>query len=208
MDPRAEIRTRINLLPMQAKIAEVEARTASCKARKELTEAQTKATELKAEKIALENEEKRAMIQLYAAAVDAVERLGARQAVEADFEVIDNLKQIGVKIPPKIKSAALLKQTVRGGKCGMKKAKGHGAPLGNQNAKGHGVPMRNTNAVKHGIYLRWESGEGPKDRLPPGAGAEVLKVLTGEKELQEFCARASLLVAQVGVRMAQRPYWK
>ena len=52
------------------------------------------------------------MIALYAAAVDAVERLGAGQAVEADFEVIDNLKQIGVKIPPKIKSAAhLLKQT-------------------------------------------------------------------------------------------------
>ena len=43
---------------------------------------------------------------------DAVERIGAGQAVEADFEVIDNLKQIGVKIPPKIKSAAfLLKQT-------------------------------------------------------------------------------------------------
>ena len=68
--------------------------------------------ELKAEKVALENKEKRAMIQLYAAAVDAVERLAAGQAVEADFEVIGNLKQIGVKIPPKIKSAAfLLKQT-------------------------------------------------------------------------------------------------
>ena len=60
----------------------------------------------------LENAEREAMIALYAAAVDAVERLGAGQAVEADFEVIDNLKQIGVKIPPKIKSAAhLLKQT-------------------------------------------------------------------------------------------------
>ncbi len=103
MDPGAEIRARINLLPIQAKIAEVEARTTVYKARKELTEAQTKATELKAEKVALENEEKRAMIQLYVAAVDAVERLGAGQAVETDFEVIDNLKQIGVKIPPKIK---------------------------------------------------------------------------------------------------------
>lgn len=111
MDEGAEIRARISLLPMQAKIAEVEARTASYKARKELTESQTKATELKAEKIALENEEKRAMIQLYQTAQQAVERLGAGQAVEADFEVIDNLKQIGVKIPPKIKSAALLKQT-------------------------------------------------------------------------------------------------
>lgn len=87
-------------------------------------------------------------------------------------------------------------------------AKGHGAPLGNENAKGHGAPARNINAVKHGIYLRWERGEEPKDRLPPGAGVEVLEVLTGAKELQEFYERASLLVAQVGVRMAKRPYWK
>ena len=86
--------------------------------------------------------------------------------------------------------------------------KGHGAPKGNQNAKGHGAPARNINAVKHGIYLRWERGEGPEDRLPPGAGTDVLEVLTGAKELQDFVARASLLAAQVGVRMAQRPYWK
>ena len=60
----------------------------------------------------LENAEREAMIALYAGAVDAVERFGAGQAVEADFEVIDNLKQIGVKISPKIKNAAhLLKQT-------------------------------------------------------------------------------------------------
>ena len=111
MDSGAEIRARINLLPMQAKMAEVEARTASYKARKELTEAQKKMTEAKTEKIALENEEKRAMIQLYQAAQQAVERIGAGQAIEADFEVIDNLKQIGVKFTPKIKSAALLKQT-------------------------------------------------------------------------------------------------
>ena len=87
-------------------------------------------------------------------------------------------------------------------------AQGHGAPLGNQNAKGHGAPARNINAVKHGIYTRWENGEGPKDRLPPGAGAEVLEVLTFAKELQDVHARGSLLAAQVGVRMAQRPYWK
>ena len=68
--------------------------------------------ELKAEKLALENKEKRAMIQLYQTAQQAAERLVAGQAVEADFEVLDNLKQMGVKIPPKIKSAAfLLKQT-------------------------------------------------------------------------------------------------
>ena len=87
-------------------------------------------------------------------------------------------------------------------------AQGHGAPLGNQNAKGHGPPARNINAVKHGIYTRWESGEGPKDRLPPGAGDGVLGVLIEAKELQDFHARASWLVAMVGVRMAKRPYWK
>ena len=87
-------------------------------------------------------------------------------------------------------------------------AKGHGAPKGNQNAKGHGAPARNINAVKHGIYLRWKSGEGPEDRLPPGADAEVLDVMIEAKKLQDFHTRASLLAAQVGVRMAKRPYWK
>ena len=87
-------------------------------------------------------------------------------------------------------------------------AKGHGAPKGNQNAKGHGALARNINAVKHGIYLRWERGEGPKDRLPPGAGTDVLEVLTGAKELHDHWAWASYLAGQVGVRMAQRPYWK
>ena len=87
-------------------------------------------------------------------------------------------------------------------------AKGHGVPKGNQNARGHGAPARNINAVKHGIYLRWEIGEGPKDRLPPSAGAEVLEVLTEAKKLQDFHTRASWLAAQVGVRMAKRPYWK
>ena len=112
MESGAEIRARINLLPMQAKIAEAKARTENIKAQRGLIEAQKKMVELKAEKLALENKEKRAMIQLYQTAQQAVERLGVGQAVEADFEVIDNLKQIGVKIPPKIKSAAhLLKQT-------------------------------------------------------------------------------------------------
>ena len=112
MEPGAEIRARINLLPMQAKIAETKARTENIKAQRGLIEAQKKMVELKAEKLALENKVKRAMIQLYQTAQQAVERLGAGQAVEADFEVIDNLKQIGVKISPKIKSAAhLLKQT-------------------------------------------------------------------------------------------------
>ena len=112
MDSGAEIRARINLLPMQAKIAETKARTENIKAQRGLIEAQKKMVELKAEKLALENKEKRAMIQFYQTAQQAVERLGGGQAVEADFEVIDNLKQIGVKIPPKIKSAAhLLKQT-------------------------------------------------------------------------------------------------
>jgi len=58
-------------------MAEVEARTASYKARKELTEAQKKMTEAKTEKIALDNEGKRTMIQLYQAAQQAVERLGS-----------------------------------------------------------------------------------------------------------------------------------
>ena len=112
MDSGAEIRARINLLPMQGKIAEVKARTEKIEAQMGLIEAQKKMAELKAEKVALENKEKRAMIQFYQTAQQAVERLGAGQAVEADFEVLDNLKQIGVKIPPKIKSAAhLLKQT-------------------------------------------------------------------------------------------------
>ena len=97
---------------MQGKIAETKARTGNIKAQRGLIEAQKKMVELKAEKLALENKEKRAMIQLYQTAQQAAERLVAGQAVEADFEVLDNLKQMGVKIPPKIKSAAfLLKQT-------------------------------------------------------------------------------------------------
>ena len=51
----------------------------------------------------LENAEREAMIELYAAAVDAVERLGTGNMVEADFEVLDSLKQIGVKIPKNLK---------------------------------------------------------------------------------------------------------
>ena len=112
MDEGAEIRTWINLLPMQVKIAEGMARTEKIEAQMGLIETQKKLGKLKAEKQELENQEKWAMIQLYQTAQQAVERLAAGQAVEADFEVIGNLKQIGVKIPPKIKSAAfLLKQT-------------------------------------------------------------------------------------------------
>ena len=88
------------------------ARTEKIEAQMGLIETQKKLGKLKAEKVALENKEKRAMIQLFLTAVEAVERIGAGQAVEADFELLDNLKQIGVKIPPKIKSVAfLLKQT-------------------------------------------------------------------------------------------------
>ena len=111
MDPGAEIRARINLLPARVKMAEAEARTASYIARKELTEAQTKATEKKAEKMALEIERERVLIALCTKGIEALERFGNGQMIEADFEVIDSLKQIGVKISPKIKSAALLKQT-------------------------------------------------------------------------------------------------
>ena len=88
------------------------ARTEKIEAQMGLIETQKKLGKLKAEKQELENQEKRAMIQLFLTAVEAVERIDAGQAVEADFEVIDNLKQMGVKFSPKIKSAAfLLKQT-------------------------------------------------------------------------------------------------
>ena len=87
-------------------------------------------------------------------------------------------------------------------------AKGHGAPKGNQNAKGHGAPARNINAVKHGIYTRWKIGERPIDRLPPSAGTEMLEMLIFAKELQEVHAWGSWLAAQVGMRMAKRPYRK
>ncbi len=109
-----EIRARISLLPVRGKMAEVEARTEKIKAQVGLVEVQKKLAEQKTEKIALENEEKRAMIALYQAAQQAVERLGNGQMIEADFEVIDQLKQMGVKIPQKVKARAFIpKQTVR-----------------------------------------------------------------------------------------------
>ena len=112
MDEGAEIRARINLLQMQTKIAEGKARIEKIEAQMGLIGEQEKLAALKVEKQELENQQTRAMIQLFLAAVEAVERIGAGEAVEADFEVLDNLKQIGVKIPPKIKRAAfLLKQT-------------------------------------------------------------------------------------------------
>ena len=69
---------------MQAKIAEVEARTAVYKARKELTEVQTKANEKKAEKMALEIERERVLIALCAKGTEALERFGNGQMIEAD----------------------------------------------------------------------------------------------------------------------------
>ena len=42
--------------------------------------------------------------------------------------------------------------------------------------------------------------------MEPGAGADVLEVLTGAKELQNFWARASYLAGECGIKFAQRPY--
>ena len=54
------------------------------------------------------------MIELYRAAVDAVERLGTGQMIEADFEVLESLKQIGVKIPKKLKSGGQIQKQTNG----------------------------------------------------------------------------------------------
>ena len=72
---------------------------------------------------------------------------------------------------------------------GNKYACGHGPPKGSQNAKGAGAPARNVNALKHGLYLDWADGEKPEDRLPPGAGAEILAVLTESKKLHGLLER-------------------
>ena len=114
-----EISARLRLLPVRAKLAEIEARTENLKVQKGLIEGRTAQAKLnqlltqeKIKKAQLENAVREAMIELYQTAQQAVERFGAGQAVEADFEVLDNLKQIGVKFSPKIKNAAhLLKQT-------------------------------------------------------------------------------------------------
>ena len=54
------------------------------------------------------------MIGLYRAATDAVGRLGTGQMIEADFVVLDNLKQIGVKIPKKLKSGEQIQKQTNG----------------------------------------------------------------------------------------------
>ena len=105
-----EIEARLKLLPLRAKLAETEARTENLKAQKGLIQGRTEQAKLdqlltqeKIKKMQLENAEREAMIELYAAAVNAVERLGTSNMVEADFEVLDSLKQIGVKIPKNLK---------------------------------------------------------------------------------------------------------
>ena len=202
MDEGAEIRARINLLPMQTKMAETKARTEKIEAQIGLIEEQKKLAALKVEKQELENQGMRAMIQLYLTAVEAVKRIGAGQAVETDFEVLADLKQIGVKIPPKIKRAAfLLKQTVRARKMRNEKgqfaprnsfAKGHGAPPGNQNAKGHGAPVRNINAVKTGEFMQFEEDETPYERLRGG-----------ETELKVFGVEAGHLLMRASCELTE-----
>ena len=95
-----EISARLKLLPVRAKLAEIEARTENLKAQKGLIEGRTVQAKLnqfltqeKIKKAQLENAEREAMIELYRAAVDAVERLGTGQMIEADFEVLDSLKK-------------------------------------------------------------------------------------------------------------------
>ena len=118
-----EISARLKLLPLRAKLKEIEARTENLNEQKGLIQGRTAQTKLnqlltqeKIRKLQLENAAQEAMIELYAAAVDAVGRLGTGQMVEADFVVLDSLKQIGVKIPKKLKSGGqILKQTNREG---------------------------------------------------------------------------------------------
>ena len=105
-----EIEARLKLLPLRAKLIEIEEKTENIKAQRGLIQGRTAQAKLnqlltqeKIKKMQLENAEREAMIELYAAAVDAVERLGTGNMVEADFEVLDSLKQIGVKIPKNLK---------------------------------------------------------------------------------------------------------
>ena len=116
-----EISARLKLLPVRAKLAEIEARTENLKAQKGLIEGRAEQTILnqhltrqKIRKMELENEGREAMIELYRAATDAVERLGTGQMIKADFEVLDNLKQMGVKIPKKLKSGEQIQKQTNG----------------------------------------------------------------------------------------------
>ena len=124
-EPKDELLVRIRLLPLRAKMREIEERTENIKAQRGLIDARTgqavlnqRLTRQKIRKMELENEERNeergAMIELYRVAVDAVERLGTGNMVEADFVVLDSLKSIGVKIPKNLKVVKQLpKQTVR-----------------------------------------------------------------------------------------------
>ena len=117
-----EIEGRIKLLPLRAKLVEIEARTENIKAQRGLIDARAeqavlnqRLTRQKIRKMELENEEREAMIALYRAATDAVERVGTGQMIEADFIVLDSLKQIGVKIPKKLKSGGQIPKQTNGG---------------------------------------------------------------------------------------------
>ena len=120
-EPKDEIAARIRLLPLRTKMVEIEARTENIKAQRGLIDARTgqavlnqHLTRQKIRKMELENEGREAMIELYRAATDAVERLGTGQMIKADFEVLDNLKQMGVKIPKKLKSGEQIQKQTNG----------------------------------------------------------------------------------------------
>ena len=122
MEPKDKLSARTRLLPLRAKIAEVEERTENIKVQRGLINARTgqallnqHLTRQKIRKMELENEEQEEMIELYRAAVDAIERVGTGQMVKADFVVLDSLKQIGVKIPKKLKSGEQIQKQTNGG---------------------------------------------------------------------------------------------
>ena len=83
---------------------------------------------------------------------------------------------------------------------------GHGAPLGNQNARGHGAPARNINAMRHGIFLQFKETEGPEDRLPPGSGSDVLRMLKEVKKLHDHWAEFQAIARRAGIRVKKYPY--
>ncbi|MXZ00005.1 hypothetical protein F4Y93_04915 [Candidatus Poribacteria bacterium] len=85
-------------------------------------------------------------------------------------------------------------------------ARGYGPPLGNQNARGSGAPMRNINAIHHGIYVKFKDGERLEDRLPPGAGSDVLDMLKEAKKLQDHWAEFRSIADRAGIRVAKYPY--
>ena len=121
VNAKDELSARLKLLPLGTKLKEIEARTENLKEQKTLIQGRTaqahlnqRLTQEKIKKVQLENMEREAMIALYTAAVDAIERLGTGQMIEADFEVLDSLKQIGVKIPKKLKSGGQIQKQTNG----------------------------------------------------------------------------------------------